>query len=92
MSESGFSISSHNSLLLAVGILNGLAPEEEMEIDGSEEFSVFPEDVVAEQLTYMDAVSTEDASDPGSKESNYDDWELKHLPCEESWRTWDFST
>ncbi|ETE70329.1 Ral guanine nucleotide dissociation stimulator-like 1, partial [Ophiophagus hannah] len=31
------------------------ATEEETEISGSEEFSSFPEDLVAEQLTYMDA-------------------------------------
>ncbi|XP_060088393.1 ral guanine nucleotide dissociation stimulator-like 1 isoform X3 [Heteronotia binoei] len=37
------------------GILDALALEEEMEICGSEEFSVFPEDLVAEQLTYLDA-------------------------------------
>lgn len=33
------------------------ATEEVTEISGSEEFSSFPEDLVAEQLTYMDAVS-----------------------------------
>ncbi|NWS55503.1 RGL1 protein, partial [Chunga burmeisteri] len=32
-----------------------LSDEEELEINSSEEFSSFPEDLVAEQLTYMDA-------------------------------------
>lgn len=35
-----------------------LYDEEEMEISGPEEFSIFREDLVAEQLTYMDAVCT----------------------------------
>lgn len=35
-----------------------LYDEEEMEISGPEEFSFFREDLVAEQLTYMDAVCT----------------------------------
>uniref|UniRef100_A0A8D2J4M5 Ral guanine nucleotide dissociation stimulator like 1 n=1 Tax=Varanus komodoensis TaxID=61221 RepID=A0A8D2J4M5_VARKO len=37
------------------GIHDTPAVEEEMEARGSEEFSSFPEDLVAEQLTYMDA-------------------------------------
>lgn len=32
--------------------------DEEIEIDGTHELSFFSEDLVAEQLTYMDAVST----------------------------------
>ncbi|XP_034977353.1 ral guanine nucleotide dissociation stimulator-like 1 isoform X2 [Zootoca vivipara] len=37
------------------GIHDTFALEEKMEMCGSEEFSSFPEDLVAEQLTYMDA-------------------------------------
>jgi len=35
---------------------SNLCDEEELEISSPEEFSSFPEDLVAEQLTYMDAV------------------------------------
>lgn len=36
-------------------------------MSGSEEFSSFPEDLVAEQLTYMDAVSITCASERHSE-------------------------
>lgn len=48
------------SSLWADGLLNtssfSLEEEEELESGGSAEFTCFSEDLVAEQLTYMDAV------------------------------------
>ncbi|KAJ6657366.1 hypothetical protein lerEdw1_002533 [Lerista edwardsae] len=48
------------------GIHDTLAFDEKVETSGPEDFSSFPEDLVAEQLTYMDAVGIKPTLDSGS--------------------------